>query len=99
MRLPHNNSELIITRLQYERVRRCLTQRTLGVLTRIRTQVIGQIELGHLVPTQPKLQRLSAVLGVAAGDLLKPYRLVPGEEDQLSVARLRKTVANLEQEV
>ena len=60
-----------MNRLKYERVRRGLSQTSLGIAARVDQSAIAQIELGTYYPGREILGRLAAALGVPADGLLK----------------------------
>ena len=60
-----------MNRLKYERVTREISQDSLAVAAHIAQSDLAQIELGRYYPGRKSLERLAAVLGVPADELLK----------------------------
>lgn len=61
-----------MTRLQFERTNKRLSQTHVARVASIPQPTLSQIELGRLVPTPEELQRLAAVFGLMPRELLKP---------------------------
>lgn len=63
-------------RLKHERLRRGLTQDTVGVAARISQPTVALIEKGRLIPTAAQLDRLAAIFHISHDALLKPVEIV-----------------------
>jgi transcriptional regulator with XRE-family HTH domain len=69
-----------VIRLKYERVRRDLSQDSLGAAAHVPQSDLAQVELGRYHPSREALRRLAAVLGVPSDELLKPVSIAKPEE-------------------
>ena len=69
----------MLNRLKYERLRRGLSQETLGIAARVDQSTIAQMELGRYFPTAIVLDRLARVLDVPGDQLLKPVEIIKPE--------------------
>ena len=67
-------------RLQYERLQRGVSQESLARAARLHQTHVSQIERGVWVPGPIVLERLAAVLGVPADELLKPVAIERNRE-------------------
>lgn len=63
-------------RLKYERVQRGLSQRTVGIASRIPQPTLAFIENGRFLPYPDQLQRLSNFFNVPVEELLKDVEIV-----------------------
>ena len=89
----------MLSRLKLERVKRGLSQGTVGVCARIQQTRIAQIESGRLIPTPRQLARLAAVFQVPPDQLLQPVEILDEQTAKLvKVGRLHLLVARLSAE-
>lgn len=88
-----------MTRLKFERIRRGLSQTTLGVVCRVHQPTLARIENRRREPTPAQRLRLAVVLSIPPKELLKPAQIIDERTRVLArVEELRLRVARLEAE-
>jgi transcriptional regulator with XRE-family HTH domain len=66
-------------RLTYERIRRDLSQKTVGTVVRLPQSAVSLIETGRLNPTRRELQRFAEVYDVPPEKLLERVAILESE--------------------
>lgn len=78
-----------LTRLEFERRRRCWTQTDLAYHVRLHQGQISLIECGRRPPTEEEAARIGHVLGVRPESLLEPVSLETHPNDAFGLGDLQ----------